>query len=143
MKKLSVCLNRWKTYLSNAVTSTPHKLTYRLICNTPVKFNTKLAAHLLHDSLFIIIAKWSAKFIIVHSWPIFLNPPATCHLPQKWISIDLLNAFNKQILSSDSSFGDGGGGTLQVQLINTREKVAMTWISHLLLWLLIGHTVIH
>lgn len=86
-----------------------------------MKFNTELATHLLHDSLFIIIAKWSAKFIIVHSWPIFLNPPATCHLPQKWISIDLLNAFNKQILSSDTLFGDGGGGTLQVQWINKRK----------------------
>lgn len=143
MKKLSVCLNRWKTYLRNAVTSTPRKLTYGLTCNTLVTFNTKLATHLLHDSLFIIIAKWSAKFIIVHSWPIFLNPPATCHLPQKWISIDLLNAFNKQILPSDTLFGDGGGGALQVQWINTREKVAMTQISHVLLWFLIGHTDIH
>lgn len=80
-----------------------------------MKCNTKLATHLLHDSLFIIIAKRSAKFIIVHSWPVFLNPPATCHLPQKRITNDLLYAFNKQILSSDTSFGDAGGKTLQVQ----------------------------
>jgi len=132
-----------KNIPSNAATSTSHKLTYGLTCNTLVKFNTKSATHLLHDSLFIIIAKRSAKFIIVHSWPIFLNPPATCHLPQKWISIDLLNAFNKQILSSDTLFGAGGGGTLQVQWINTSKKVAMAWNSHILLWLLIGHTAIH
>lgn len=82
-----------------------------------MKCNTKLATHLLHDSLFIIIAKRSAKFIIVHGWPVLLNPPATCHLPQKWISNDLLNVFNKQILSSDTLFGDAGGKTLQVQQI--------------------------
>lgn len=58
-------------------------MTCRFMCNISMNFNAVLAAHLLHDSFLIIIPEWTAKFIIVHSWPVFLNAPTPGHLPPK------------------------------------------------------------
>lgn len=42
-----------------------------------------ISSHLLHDSLLIVVAERTAKFVIVHSWPVLLNAPTPGHLPSK------------------------------------------------------------
>lgn len=36
--------------------------------------------YLLHDSLFVVVTKRPAEFVIIHGWPVLLYPPSTCHL---------------------------------------------------------------
>lgn len=66
-------------------------MTCEWIWNISINFNAVLAAHLLHDSFLIIIAEWTAKFIIVHSWPVFLNAPTPGHLPLRQNHIVVLS----------------------------------------------------
>lgn len=80
-------------------------MTCRFMCNISMNFNAVLAAHLLHYSFLIIIAEWTAKFIIVHSWPVFLNAPTPGHLPPKQnyiivLSMNLSTLFHTKIVNS-------------------------------------------
>lgn len=36
--------------------------------------------YLLHDALLIVIPQGSAQLVVVHGWPILLDPPQTSHL---------------------------------------------------------------
>lgn len=75
------------------------------MCNISMHLNVVLSTHLLHDTFLIIIAERTAKFIIVHSWPVFLNAPTPGHLPPKQnyivvLGINLSKHFTKNIANS-------------------------------------------
>lgn len=79
-------------------------MTCRLMCDISMNFNAVVAAHLLHDSFLIVIAKRTAKFIIVHSWPVFLNAPTPGHLPPKQnlhcsVKYYLIKIFHKTLVN--------------------------------------------